>query len=218
VLAGAVAVAATCTKAQGDSSCQDGGNVPLSVGIGVGTALVVSAVFAAIEYSTAPVVTRNILDPVAVKANYEQQTAWNKNKADVDTYNGSIDDRLRGANSAFEADHAPPMDTPERAASKISPSFNCLFAKQADEREVCRDPNLASKDARLAVMFKECVTHCANPGQVTKDQRAWLEDRARCSVDKRGLNKCLEEHYSARISALEIEIQSIGQLADPVIW
>jgi hypothetical protein len=63
------------------------------------------------------------------------------------------------------------------AARTVSPSFDCATAKNADEEEICADPDLARLDAEIARTYRETLRRL-DPrlaAQLRDDQRAWAK-------------------------------------------
>ena len=66
------------------------------------------------------------------------------------------------------------------AQRTVSPSFNCATARNADEREISADPELAARDAELARVYGETMRRLEPrlAAQLRADQRAFVKDNA----------------------------------------
>jgi uncharacterized protein len=63
------------------------------------------------------------------------------------------------------------------AARTVSPSFDCATAKNADEEEICSDPDLARLDAEIARTYRDTLRRL-DPrlaSHLRDDQRAWAK-------------------------------------------
>jgi uncharacterized protein len=64
------------------------------------------------------------------------------------------------------------------AARTVSPSFKCAAARNADEVEICADPELAARDNEVARVYGATLRRL-EPGLAARlraDQRAWVKD------------------------------------------
>jgi uncharacterized protein len=79
-------------------------------------------------------------------------------------------------------------------------SFNCRYARTADEVAICEDPGLSRLDERLASRFFRLRDNLSGPEQarLERDEDAWLGARRRCGSSR----ACIAEAYRARISEL----------------
>jgi uncharacterized protein len=61
------------------------------------------------------------------------------------------------------------------AARTVAPSFDCANAKNADEEEICSDPDLARLDAEIARTYRDTLRRLdpGLAGYLRDDQRAW---------------------------------------------
>jgi len=64
------------------------------------------------------------------------------------------------------------------AARTVSPSFKCAIAENSDEEEICADPELAARDAKLARVYAENLRRLEPrlAAQLRADQRGWTKD------------------------------------------
>jgi uncharacterized protein len=79
-------------------------------------------------------------------------------------------------------------------------SFNCRFARTADEVAICRDERLSRLDERMSSLFFRVRDDLGRRGvrDLEEDQNRFLRRRARC-----GLNPgCIEDIYRRRINEL----------------
>jgi uncharacterized protein len=79
-------------------------------------------------------------------------------------------------------------------------SFNCRYARTADEVAICEDPGLSRLDERLASRFFRLRDNLSGPEQarLERDEDAWLGARRRCGSSR----ACIAGAYRARISEL----------------
>ena len=72
--------------------------------------------------------------------------------------------------TATTASNTPPPMTP--------PSFNCATAKNADEIEICADPDLAEKDVAIAAAYGDALHRLdgKSADYLREDERAWVGD------------------------------------------
>ncbi len=82
-------------------------------------------------------------------------------------------------------------------------SFNCRYAKSADEVLICQDPKLSSLDERLASAYAHLRQRLfgAQRARLSVDQAAWLRGRRDCGRDAH----CIAELYVARIKELTVQ-------------
>jgi len=91
------------------------------------------------------------------------------------------------------------------AAAPTSPasaqSFNCRYAKTADEVRICKDRHLSGEDDRLAEQYSRLRNDMggAEKRGLIRDQRAWLRKRKACGSDP----DCLARAYRSRAEELE---------------
>ena len=88
-------------------------------------------------------------------------------------------------------------------AAAEAQSFNCRYARFADEAVICQDPELAALDERLSRVFFR-VRSRLDPDEVAdldREQGVWLSRRHRCGPDA----DCIERSYRRRIRELRDE-------------
>ena len=79
-------------------------------------------------------------------------------------------------------------------------SFNCRYARQADEIAICDDPELSRLDERMSRLFfevRDAVGGRERAG-LDADQAEWLESRRACRRNA----DCIEDAYRQRIREL----------------
>jgi uncharacterized protein len=79
-------------------------------------------------------------------------------------------------------------------------SFNCRYAHRADERVICRRPNLSRLDERLARRYNR-VHERSGRGMrrlLEREQASWLRPRHACGHNA----GCIRRHYRTRIAEL----------------
>ena len=89
-------------------------------------------------------------------------------------------------------------------ASAQAQSFNCRYAKAADEVLICQDAKLAALDERLANAYSR-LQRLIPGGQralLERDQGAWLRERRHCGRDA----ACIAQLYNSRIEALTVRL------------
>ncbi len=79
-------------------------------------------------------------------------------------------------------------------------SFNCRFARTADEVAICRDERLSRLDERMSSLFFRVREDLGRRRgrDLEEDQQAWLQQRARCGPNY----ECIEFAYRRRIDEL----------------
>ena len=89
-------------------------------------------------------------------------------------------------------------------ASAHTQSFNCRYAKSADEVLICQDAKLAALDERLASAYSRLHREVSGAQRATleRDQGAWLRGRRQCGRDA----ACIAELYQSRIGALTVSM------------
>lgn len=93
-----------------------------------------------------------------------------------------------------------PAMASETAARADRPSFDCRRATTLAEKMVCVDPGLARWDRRLDAAYRKARLQQADPGDLGRDQAAWLaarEQAALASPDD------LASAYEARVAELQ---------------
>ena len=79
-------------------------------------------------------------------------------------------------------------------------SFNCRYARSADEVLICQDPRLSALDERMAHLYFPLRNSLFGyeRAQLQADQAGWLRSRRSCGAD--GL--CIADAYRSRIREL----------------
>jgi len=79
-------------------------------------------------------------------------------------------------------------------------SFNCRFARAADEIMICRDERLSRLDERMSSLFFRVREDLGRRGarDLEEDQERFLRRRARCGPNP----DCIEDVYRRRIDEL----------------
>ncbi len=75
--------------------------------------------------------------------------------------------------------HAAAIGTAAAVAARtVAPSFKCATAQNADEEEICADPDLAAQDAALARVYGETLRRLElrPASSLRADQRNWVKD------------------------------------------
>jgi uncharacterized protein YecT (DUF1311 family) len=82
----------------------------------------------------------------------------------------------------------------------VGPSFNCRYAKTANEQLICGSADLSSADNELATLYGDAKAsiYPAFRGRLAKDEAAWVSARQTCGWDF----KCTMNMYNARIQEL----------------
>jgi uncharacterized protein YecT (DUF1311 family) len=64
------------------------------------------------------------------------------------------------------------------AARTVSPTFRCATARNADELEICADPELAARDSEIGRVYGETLRRLEPrlAARLRADQRAWVKD------------------------------------------
>lgn len=76
-------------------------------------------------------------------------------------------------------------------------SFDCTKATTFAEKEICRDGYLSSMDKILASEYKKAMNSADDKQALQISQRAWLEARDACTIQK-----CIDKSMSERIAVL----------------
>mgnify|MGYP000093563485 CR=1 FL=1 len=80
-------------------------------------------------------------------------------------------------------------------------SFNCNYARTADEVLICQDERLSRLDERLATVYaqvRSATRDRQDRRELEFEQSSWLQSRREC-----GRNYgCVENHYRRRIDQL----------------
>lgn len=86
------------------------------------------------------------------------------------------------------------------SANAASPYINCVAARTADERAVCRSTPLIQRDAEMATLYRVIggLVAMGQRGALQDEQADWLRARRACGVAFR----CLRDHYDDRIAEL----------------
>lgn len=79
-------------------------------------------------------------------------------------------------------------------------SFNCRYAKTADEVLICQDPRLSALDERMSSIFYQLRNRLYGRARadLDADQGGWLRDRMACGRDA----SCIASAYQERIREL----------------
>ncbi|HEY8615302.1 lysozyme inhibitor LprI family protein [Phenylobacterium sp.] len=92
---------------------------------------------------------------------------------------------------------APPPD-------RVTPSFNCRYARSPSERLVCSDPELAAADRRLARAYNRAVAAGIPARELRAEQDDWLSIREQAA----------RRSPRAVASVYEQRIQELNELAE----
>lgn len=86
------------------------------------------------------------------------------------------------------------------ASPSHAQSFNCRYARQADEVRICRDPTLSNLDERLSRRFFRLRDALSERELVRleRSQARWLSERGECGSD----GACIEDAYRGRLREL----------------
>lgn len=110
------------------------------------------------------------------------------------------------ATAPAKAPAAPaPPPAPAKAASEVKPSFDCAAAASEAEKLVCKDPELAVLDRRLAEVFARAkAAPGADQARLAAEQRGWVKGRDDCwkSVER---SRCVSEAYMTRTVQLQLD-------------
>jgi uncharacterized protein len=82
-------------------------------------------------------------------------------------------------------------------ASAEAQSFNCRYARFADEVTICQEPRLSRLDERMSQLFYE-LRNDIGGARLDAEQDAWLWSRRSCGRDP----ACIESAYRERIREL----------------
>lgn len=94
---------------------------------------------------------------------------------------------------------------PAKAAADVKPSFDCAAAASEAEKLVCKDPELAALDRRLAEVFARAkAAPGADQARLAAEQRGWVKGRDECwkSVER---SRCVSEAYLTRTVQLQLD-------------
>jgi uncharacterized protein len=86
-----------------------------------------------------------------------------------------------------------------RLARSAKPSFDCRYARGSVERAICANPELATKDRRMALMYERAGGSRHQP--VDPQQWRWLSARNACARS-RAVEPCIAQVYDERIAEL----------------
>jgi uncharacterized protein YecT (DUF1311 family) len=80
--------------------------------------------------------------------------------------------------SYFPTNPAAPGTAAVVAARTVSPSFKCATAENADEKEICADPEVAARDADIARAYGDTLRRLDSrlAAELRRDQRRWVKD------------------------------------------
>jgi uncharacterized protein len=86
------------------------------------------------------------------------------------------------------------------SSALATPSFNCRYAKWADEVAICSNRSLAAADTYMAQVFYTLRNHMPRTflRDLDKLQHDWLRARHRCGAD----NECIRSAYMQRLHEL----------------
>jgi uncharacterized protein len=101
--------------------------------------------------------------------------------------------------------------SPASAAGAAGPSYDCSKVETGSiEALICRDPELAALDRKLARVYAGASKKAVNehPPVLKAEQRGWIKGRNECwkSDDKRG---CVRDAYRYRIARLQAEYRLV---------
>ena len=87
------------------------------------------------------------------------------------------------------------------ALSANAQSFNCRFARYADEKMICTEPTLGPIDQELASIYRRVLLNLsrAERNELDKEEEAFVIARRRCGGDR----ACIEQSYRKRIQELQ---------------
>lgn len=94
---------------------------------------------------------------------------------------------------------------PATGTSDVKPSFDCNAAASEAEKLVCKDPELAVLDRRLAEVFARAkAAPGADQARLAAEQRGWVKGRDECrkSVER---SRCVSEAYMTRTVQLQLD-------------
>jgi uncharacterized protein len=88
-------------------------------------------------------------------------------------------------------------------------SFNCHYARYADEKTICRVPSLGQLDEELASIYRRVLLNLprAERAELDKNEDRFVIARRRCGADR----ACIEQSYRRRIQELQASLPD----ADP---
>ena len=92
--------------------------------------------------------------------------------------------------------------TPELVAqSAKAQSFDCRYARYADEKMICREPVLGRLDEELASIYRRVLLNLARSERdgLDKNEDAFVRTRHRCGSHR----TCIEESYRKRMEELQ---------------
>jgi hypothetical protein len=94
---------------------------------------------------------------------------------------------------------APRVAQPAIAAA-VTPSFNCRYARTYGEVAVCRNPDLASLDRRMATQFYRASSSASRGARVMlrRSRDRFLKSRDSCRSDA-----CVADAYRRRIGEID---------------
>jgi len=87
------------------------------------------------------------------------------------------------------------------ALSASSQSFNCRYARHADEKIICSEPTLVQIDEDLASIYRRVLLNLsrADRNELDKKEEAFVIARRRCGGDR----VCIEQSYRKRMQELQ---------------
>ena len=103
------------------------------------------------------------------------------------------------------------------ALSASSQSFNCRYARHADEKIICSEPTLGQIDEDLASVYRRVLLNLsrAERNELDKKEEAFVIARRRCGGDR----VCIEQSYRKRMQELQAmflaDAERSGRDTDP---
>jgi uncharacterized protein len=96
-----------------------------------------------------------------------------------------------------------------KAPTANAQSFNCRYARYADEKTICRVPLLGQLDEELASIYRRLLLNLprAERGDLDKNEDRFVIARRRCGADR----ACIEQSYRRRLQELQASLPD----ADP---
>lgn len=97
-------------------------------------------------------------------------------------------------------------------AAAAGPSFDCRRAATPVEHEICRKPQLAAFDRRIADLYAQALglLDAEDAGQLRADQKTWLKFRDDCNYQtpanphaRTDVEGCLADVLASRVSELQ---------------
>ena len=102
---------------------------------------------------------------------------------------------------------AVPWASSSHGQDLMPASFDCGKARTWVEKTICRNPELADRDGRMAAAYRDLVEQAREGGgpdadlsNFQREQRAWLKARNRCRT-----TACIAEAYDRRINEVTVD-------------